>query len=264
MKRLFTPDGEAALLETMQRRPLLAFDFDGTLAPIVARPGDARVPAPVAHRLQRLASRLPVAVVSGRRVQDVRPRLLFTPWRIVGNHGAEDEADDPATGQSAAHARDLAFAREQLRASADRLRDAGVTVEDKVMSFALHYRLASDRDLAQQAIADLVRALPTSLAVFGGKMVVNIVAAGARDKADAVAALVAASGAGAAVFVGDDVNDEPVFARPEPTWFTVRVGHDDPLSQALYFLDGPADLPRLLDRMLEALPGSVMEPAAEP
>ena len=58
---------------------------DGTLAPIVARPADARVPAAVAHRLQRLASRLPVAVVSGRRVQDVRPRLLFTPWPSVGN-----------------------------------------------------------------------------------------------------------------------------------------------------------------------------------
>ena len=178
MKRLFTPEGEVALHETMQRRPLLAFDFDGTLAPIVARPGDARVPAPVAHRLQRLAARLPVAVVSGRRVQDVRPRLLFTPWRIVGNHGAEDETERP----SPAHVMALANAREQLDVHAADLRAAGVVVEDKEMSIALHYRLASDRDAAQQAIANLVRSLPTSLAVFGGKMVVNIVVAQARDK----------------------------------------------------------------------------------
>ncbi|HEX5687914.1 MAG TPA: trehalose-phosphatase [Ideonella sp.] len=253
MKRLFTPEGEAALLVTMQRRPLLAFDFDGTLAPIVARPGDARVPAPVAHRLQRLAGRLPVAVVSGRRVHDVRPRLLFTPWRIVGNHGAEDEAEPDAPVV------DLTPARAQLEASAAALRAAGVVVEDKGLSLALHYRLASDRDAAQRAIADVVNALPPSLAVFGGKMVVNIVAAQARDKADAVAALVAASGADAAVFVGDDVNDEPVFARPEPSWFTVRVGQDDPSSQARYFLDGPADLPRLLDRMLESLPGGMSD-----
>jgi len=255
MKRLFTPEGEAALQVTMQQRPLLAFDFDGTLAPIVARPGDARVPAAVAHRLQRLAGRLPVAVVSGRRVHDVRPRLLFTPWRIVGNHGAEDEAEQA----SAAPVVDLTPARVQLEAFAAGLRAAGVVVEDKGLSLALHYRLASDRDAAQRVIDDVVNALPPSLAVFGGKMVVNIVAAKARDKADAVAALVAASGADAAVFVGDDVNDEPVFARPEPTWFTVRVGQDDPNSQARYFLDGPADLPRLLDRMLEALPGAPMD-----
>ena len=57
MRHLFTPEGEAALAATMARRPLLAFDFDGTLAPIVARPDDARVPAAVEHRLERLAPR---------------------------------------------------------------------------------------------------------------------------------------------------------------------------------------------------------------
>ena len=42
MRHLFTPEGEAALAAVMAARPLLAFDFDGTLAPIVARPEDAR------------------------------------------------------------------------------------------------------------------------------------------------------------------------------------------------------------------------------
>ncbi|MGM9487428.1 trehalose-phosphatase [Ideonella sp. YS5] len=251
MKRLFTPEGEAALLHTMQHRPLVAFDFDGTLAPIVARPADARVPAAVAHRLQRLARRLPVAVVSGRQVQDVRQRLLFTPWRVVGNHGAED---DLATAVDEDRAAALAPARAALNAAADHLRAAGVMIEDKGLSFALHYRLASDIGAARHAIEDLLTRLPPGLAAFGGKMVVNIVGALSRDKADAVADLVAASGAPAAVFVGDDINDEPVFERSEPSWLTVRVGQDDPRSKASWFLDGPADLPRLLDRMLAALP----------
>ena len=87
MRHLFSADGEAALVVTMARRPLLAFDFDGTLAPIVARPDDARVPPAVERRLERLSRVLPLAIVSGRRVDDVRARLSFTPRYIVGNHG---------------------------------------------------------------------------------------------------------------------------------------------------------------------------------
>ena len=95
MKRLFTPEGEAALLETMQRRPLLAFDFDGTLAPIVARPGDVRVPAPVAHRLQRLCSRLPVVVAHGEGYADFSqrgdPQRVHRAMRYVDSAGRPTE-----------------------------------------------------------------------------------------------------------------------------------------------------------------------------
>ena len=55
MKHLFSPDGRHALEDVLQHQPLLAFDFDGTLAPIVARPDDARVPVPLARRLAQLA-----------------------------------------------------------------------------------------------------------------------------------------------------------------------------------------------------------------
>jgi trehalose 6-phosphate phosphatase len=78
MRHLFSAEGQAALVATMARRPLLAFDFDGTLAPIVARPDDARVPTAVQQRLERLGRALPLAIVSGRRVDDVRARLSFT------------------------------------------------------------------------------------------------------------------------------------------------------------------------------------------
>jgi trehalose 6-phosphate phosphatase len=73
----------------LKREPLLAFDFDGTLAPIVDRPQDARVPEPVAQCLQELGSRCAVAIITGRSVEDVKPRLGFAPQFIVGNHGAE-------------------------------------------------------------------------------------------------------------------------------------------------------------------------------
>jgi trehalose 6-phosphate phosphatase len=247
MHHLFTPDGEAALAAVLRLRPLMAFDFDGTLAPIVARPDDARISQAVATRLKRLSTRLPVAIVTGRAVADVRPRLGFEPRFIVGNHGAE-------AGPAAVHQPTLASAldglRAQLKAHAAALLAVGVRVEDKGLSIALHYRLSRDRAHARQCIDRLLVPLPAGLRTFAGKMVVNAMSVDAPDKAHAVHALVAAVGAAAAFFAGDDVNDEPVFVAAPAHWLTLRIGRDDPASRAHFCLDGPQEMAMLLERML--------------
>ena len=125
MQHLFSLAGEAALAAAMQQQPLLAFDFDGTLAPIVARPQDARIPPGVSARLKALAAQLPLAIVTGRSVADVRGRLGFEPGYIAGNHGAEDPLDPAATR---ARARSLDPLRERLGAAREALAAAGVTV----------------------------------------------------------------------------------------------------------------------------------------
>lgn len=249
MRHLFSVSGEAALAQAMRTAPLLAFDFDGTLAPIVARPDEARVPIPVAQRLQRLSEQLPLVIISGRRADDIEHRLLFKPAHIVGNHGAED----PAEAASENAVRMLQRLRERLHGAHETLQRAGVWLEDKGASIALHYRLAKDRDLARQVIEQALQGLEKDLRRFSGKMVENVVAEDANDKAQALANLVERYGANSAIFVGDDVNDEPVFARGEPSWLTVRVGREDPSSQARFFLDSTAEMPLMLDRMLQTL-----------
>ncbi|MBN8511137.1 MAG: trehalose-phosphatase [Burkholderiales bacterium] len=250
MKHLFEPEGRAALAALMRERPLLAFDFDGTLAPIVARPAAARIPAAVAQRLRRLAERLPVAVVSGRAVADLRQRLGFEPRFVVGSHGAEDGFDPAA---SRARMRRLDPLRERLKQHGAAIAAAGVSVEDKGQSLALHYRLAPDRARARALIAELLAGAGPDLEVFGGKMVENAVAAGSPDKAQAVRQLVARLGTGHAFFAGDDVNDEPVFAAAPAHWLTVRIGRGDQASKARYFLDSPAEMAVALQVMLDAL-----------
>jgi hypothetical protein len=69
MPHLFSPEGEAALAAAMQHGPLIALDFDGTLAPIVATPDMARVPLPVSSRLRKLRDVLHVAILTGRSVE---------------------------------------------------------------------------------------------------------------------------------------------------------------------------------------------------
>lgn len=252
MRHLFSPEGENALARTLQQRPLLAFDFDGTLTPIVAHPNDARLSMGVSARLATLTTRFSVAIVTGRSVSDVRGRLGFEPQFIVGNHGAEDASDMTAAVE---HSGALSRIRARLFYMLPTLEAAGVALEDKGHSLALHYRLSRDRDRALQAIEDSLADGDKALRVFGGKLVVNVVPKLAPDKAKAVRGLVRRSGASCAIFAGDDVNDEPVFASAPAGWLTIRVGQDDTRSKAQYFLDGPGETAMLLDRMVYLMTG---------
>jgi trehalose 6-phosphate phosphatase len=175
MKHVLGAEGQAALLALFAAHPILVFDFDGTLAPIVADPQAARILLPAARALKTLSQRWPVAVVTGRAVSDVRERLGFEPWAIVGSHGAEDPSSPDAVDPSRLDLVRLALQGEAGQA----LRLAGVQVEDKGQSMALHYRLARDRDVAYQAALNFLKGIGDAVAVFEGKMVLNVVVPGA-------------------------------------------------------------------------------------
>ena len=251
MQHLFSHDGEAALAAALRQQPLLAFDFDGTLAEIVARPDDARISPAVSARLKALATQLPLAIVTGRTVDDVRGRLGFEPRYIVGSHGAEDPGDPAA---AAALSQMLDPVRQQLLARQAELAAAGIQTEDKGASLALHYRLSRDRTQAQALIDELLAPADQAWRVFGGKMVVNVVPMNAPDKAHAVHTLVARCQARCAVFAGDDVNDEPVFESAPPHWLTIHIGRGERSSRARFFLDSPNEVALLLERMIALLP----------
>ena len=244
MRHLLEQPGEAALAAVLRRGPLLGFDFDGTLAPIVARPEQARISQCISGKLRRLALRLPVAIVTGRNAADVAGRLDFKPYRVVGNHGADIDASGRADA-----ARSLGDLRRQLAERAKELLHAGVVVEDKELSIALHYRLSPRPQDAAALIGEILRETTAGCRVFPGKMVENVVPAGLPDKGTAMHQLVRQSGAACALYVGDDVNDEPVFASALDDWLTVRIGRD-PGSQADYFLDSTAEVGLLLDRLI--------------
>jgi trehalose 6-phosphate phosphatase len=253
LRHLSSPEGQAALAGLMRAPALFAFDFDGTLAPIRPRPGDVQVSATIALRLGKLARVRPVAIVTGRQIADVRGRLGFTPTWIVGNHGAEDEGD-AETGAQAARALDPL--RRRLESRGDGLQDAGVAVEDKGQSLALHFRTAPDREAARALIDEVLAGFTPALHVFGGKLVVNAVAADAPDKAVAVRRLLARAGVEHAFFAGDDLNDEPVFEAAQRGWVTLRIGCDRRRASAARFcVDGPHEMAGVLDRLLALAEG---------
>jgi trehalose 6-phosphate phosphatase len=232
-------------------KALLAFDIDGTLAPIVDRPWDARVPDDVQRALATLAARRPVAVITGRAVNDARPMLGFSPRYLIGNHGAEGVPGFERA--SAAFERVCRGWLDELSANGEPWRTLpGVTLEDKTCSLAFHYRRAADRDAARELLTARVQRFVPAPTVLDDKCVINLVPPGAPDKGDALGALLVHSRCERALYVGDDVSDEAVFRLRSPLVLSVRVERH-PNSAADLYLKNQGEVPQLvqmLSRML--------------
>jgi trehalose 6-phosphate phosphatase len=227
--------------------PSRPFSDDGTLAPIVAQPADARAAIGVRQRLAQLAQCAPVAVVSGRALADLRERIPVEVRHCIGNHGNEGlpDAPDPATMQAVCRGWIA-----QLEAALAGAASSGIVVEDKRLTLSVHYRLARDREQASRELARVVQALEPAPRVIGGKLVLNLLPPGARTKFEAMSALADHDGAQRVLFVGDDETDELVFAQAPAHWITARVELDR-ASGANYFIHRQSEIVILLDQLLQ-------------
>jgi trehalose 6-phosphate phosphatase len=136
-----------------------------------------------------------------------------------------------------------------------RLREVpGVEVEDKSISLAVHYRAASDKRRARQAIEQAVGQLE-KCRVVAGIDVFNLVPHEAQDKGRALLRLLEESGCTSAVYIGDDVTDEDVFAleaEADPERLLgIRVGREGE-TRARWYVPGQKDIDDLLRLLLSA------------
>lgn len=227
-------------------RLLITSDFDGTLAPIVSNPADARPLADAADTLVALAD-LPhtaSALVSGRALEVLR-ELSGMPMSVhlVGSHGAEFDF-------GFTHQVDDALLQ-RITTELDRIAAGkpGVTVETKPASVALHVRNASAGDGAA-ALAE-AREASTSwdAQLTEGKAVLEF-AVIQTDKGEAIDILRSQEKATAVVFFGDDVTDEKAFRRLRGDDVGVKVGPGETL--AAYRVESPDDVATALKYLLDA------------
>ncbi|MEU3309919.1 trehalose-phosphatase [Nocardiopsis sp. NPDC006832] len=195
---------------------LTGFDFDGTLAPIVADPR-ASAPQPgVVDALAALSALVgTVAVITGRPAAtavrlgglDQVPGIV-----VLGHYGAERWVDgrvvaaDPPPG--------VALVRAELPALVDASgAPAGTWIEDKGRSLAVHTRRADDPDRALELLsgplADLAER--ADLKLEPGRMVIELRPQGV-DKGAALTSLVEERAARSILYAGDDLGDLPAFA----------------------------------------------------
>jgi trehalose 6-phosphate phosphatase len=242
MRHLFGRPGEQAFVGLMQRKPLLGFDFDGTLAALVERPSMASLTPATFDRLSRLAAAVPVVVISGRAVSDLAPRLDGIPLAgISGNHGLEPWGATPEAEQLV-RGWDEALARRFGRVP-------GLEIENKRWSLTVDYRHVPDLSSTEKALTAFARTLP-QVRVLGGRHAdLNLAPAGEHHKGTALSRHMTSLGRGAALFVGDDRTDEDAFAQPIDGLVGVRVGQKVG-SHAQYFLQEQVEIDRLLDALL--------------
>jgi trehalose 6-phosphate phosphatase len=222
---------------------LLAFDFDGTLAPIVADPALATMRPATRHLLAQAAQLYPCAVISGRPEEDVL-RLLggVTVWYVIGNRALQppDEVARLSSQVGGWHAR-LDSALSGV---------SGVRIEDKGVSLAIHYRNAKEHEVAVAAIREAAAGLREAR-LIAGKDVINLLPLGGPNKGVALARVRAQLGCASALYVGDDRTDEDVFALPHLV--SVRVGAAAD-SAARFHLRDQEEVDDLLERLVALRP----------
>lgn len=241
------------------RRPLaLLLDFDGTLARICERPGDARPEPSALAALVQLSAETPVAIVSGRGLADLQTLIAIPRATFFGSHGQEARRPggrtlkpfgDGGTGLEPLSGRIAALSREF----------AGTWIEEKPQALVLHYRKLADHDRLEdlrRGVEDLAEQNP-QLSMMSGRKVFEFVPATAPGKGGAVEWYLDRLDRGGAprhlpVYMGDDVSDEGAFAAVATRGTGVLVARGARPTAARYRLSGVNEVAAALTLLARA------------
>ncbi len=228
-------------------------DYDGTISPAVPRPEVAVMTRKVQSVVGRLSRhpRVRIAVISGRRREDIEQRIGVRGIRYLGLYGWETEKQMriPAATRKALHR-----AREMV---GERLAgDRRLWIEDKNVNFTVHFRGArlAERRKALRIVRQVVRCVRPGLRIFQNARSAEVLPGNWGGKGTAVAREMRqkALHKSLPIYFGDDLTDEPAFAALR-NGITVRVG-DGRVTLARYRLRSPIEVEKALERMETLLP----------
>ncbi len=236
-------EGRRRLAARAATRALLAFDFDGVLAPLVERRSQARIPARTRKLFLAVAERYPTIVLSGRMYADLEPRLRGIPLSgIYGNFGYEsDSGGGPPSPR---------VERWACRLAADLRQYQGVSIENKHYSLAVHYRGARNRAAARRAMAAATGRLPGAR-VLEGTLAATVLPGRRMHKGVALQRARRLLGCTNAVYIGDDGTDEDALgSAPASRLVAIKVGRST-RTNAQFHLARQAQIDELLSLLIE-------------
>lgn len=253
MTYLLSDEGREALRSVVNRPMLYAFDFDGTLTGISPDRGGVKLSPSTHEWLRELGARAPCAIVSGRALSDLAPRVNGAVPFLIGNHGLESPLTPVDTLSLAARVC-LGWMTQVDMDLAQPLKDVGVEVENKGYTLTFHYRGADEPAGVQSALALLLTRLNPAPRLIFGKATVNVLPPGSTRKGEAALALMVHLRRAGLFFVGDDETDEDVFALKEGLIMGVRVGCQ-PESRAQYYVKHQSEIEEVIRFLVHRIDG---------
>ncbi|MEU9604990.1 trehalose-phosphatase [Streptomyces sp. NPDC048057] len=248
-------DGLAALLARPEKA-VVALDFDGTLAEIVADPEQARAHPGAVPALARLAPKVGhVAVITGRpagvavRYGGFAGVDALAHLVVLGHYGAERWDAVSSTVHAPAPHPGVSAVRAELPGYLDRFGAwQGTWIEEKGQAVAVHTRRATDPQAAFDSLREPLATLAArhGLVLEPGRMVLELRPPG-MDKGVALAEYVREVGAETVLYAGDDLGDLPAYAAVEKL-------RSDGLA-GLLVCSGSTEVTELADRADLLLPG---------
>src|SRR5438552_12908352 len=233
-------------------RVAVFLDYDGTLTPIVSQPEDAWLSDSMQQTLRELAARVPVAILSGRDLDDVRKRVEIDDIVYAGSHGFDIAGPRGLRKQVATEfLPKLDIAEKELHEALDGI--PGARVERKHFSIAVHYRNVRENAVPKvERVVGEVTARHRELRRLDGKKVYELLPNIDWNKGTAVLWLLetlgleSRSGGIRPIYIGDDSTDEDAFRALEQRGIGILLSEEPGATAARYFLKNPAEVERFL------------------
>lgn len=230
-------------------------DFDGTLAPIVERPREAKALEGTREIVSKLGEKIAVAVISGRGLDDIRGRFLIDDIYYAGSHGMEIRSPDGSVHEPEAVEKYLPV----LDRVEGPLRDhfagrEGVEIERKRFGLTVHFRREPEaKEEVEQVLAKIVEENP-GLTVGLGKMVRELQPDVDWDKGHALRFIqrqLADEGRrGRPIYIGDDWTDEHAFEVIADEGVGILVTEQARATAARYCLKDPGEVQEFLIKLM--------------
>jgi trehalose 6-phosphate phosphatase len=199
-----------------EKRLFLALDFDGTISEITNTPDKAIPLKGIEEALNLLSAFIPIAIVSGRDLQNLRQRISLKNIFYSGSHGFEilepgGKVYFPGKGMKFMEV--LEHIQGQLKTALCNI--SGALIEEKKFSIAVHYRQCKEMDKGKliEITSLLLKKIP-ELKIIKGKQVLEIIPNSLCNKGSAIGfimCLINHEVQHFPIFIGDDITDEDAF-----------------------------------------------------